>query len=124
MGNRYLLNSAFAKAVHEEKGEWRAPRTTPVYKEAKVPKPMGGGGGTSGTSVKKQQIDTAKAYAKNKVCGDFNRDTCTRASSNYKHECSALINRNGKFEICGSTEHSRKAHVEMARLGQAPSICG
>ena len=128
VGARYLLNGAFAKAVHEEKGEWRSTRT-PLYKEPKVPRLTGGGGGgggggTSGTSVKKQQIDTAKNYAKNKMCGDFNRDNCTRPRCNYEHKCSALIMRDGKFELCGAHDHSRKKHVELCKTGEAPAIQG
>ena len=124
VGARYLVNGAFAKAVHEEKGEWRPQRSETVLRS---PKPVGKVGGRvqeQGTTEKAQQINAAKTYAKNKLCGDFNRDKCTRANCNYKHECAALIQRNGKFELCGSKEHSRKSHIEMASVGQAPSICG
>ena len=125
VGARYLVNGAFAKAVHEEKSEWRPGRFEVVPKVSRPAQPGRAGGRVPEPgSEKAQQIAAAKTYAKNKMCGDFNRDKCARANCNYKHECSALIQRNGKFELCGSTEHSRKTHVEMARMGQAPSICG
>ena len=56
IGARYLVNSAFAKAVHEEKADWR-PQRREVTHTPHTPGNGGGGGGRgSGATEKARQI--------------------------------------------------------------------
>jgi hypothetical protein len=116
----YIAQSAFTKALHEERAEWRAkaPDTVTVGNKRKQPSRP-----APTTSEKKKQIDSARTEAK-RTCGDYNRNTCTRANCIYAHKCSAVIERNGKFEMCGDDKHTRTQHVAMARAGTAPAVIG
>lgn len=119
--NGYMVNAAFTRAVHEEKHEWRAPRRDPPLesdqrgKKAKTT-------ATAPTTEKQRQLVSAREAAR-KACGDFNRATgCSRSGCKFAHHCSAVVQVNGKFEVCSATDHSRAQHLEMARNGAAPTV--
>ena len=119
----YIAQTAFTKALHEERTEWRTPRVNDAAKPGDKRKGPPGNKQNQATSEKKRQIDAARTEAK-RVCGDYNRNTCTRANCIYAHKCSAVIERNGKFEMCGDDKHTRTQHVAMARAGTAPAVIG
>ena len=116
---RYMVNAAFTKAAHEEKAEWRPTRAPPLNPDPKRGRP----GGREPTD-KTKALDAVKAEAK-KACGKFNRaEGCTVQQCRFTHACSAIVQKDGKFAVCGDRSHNRTQHLEMAKAGSAPAVLG
>jgi hypothetical protein len=117
----YMLNSAFVRAVHDERAEWRPRRREGVAENGKRSKPEPK---KKPDTARSRQLEAAREKAKKKHCGDWNSRACQRGEAcNYLHACSAIIERGGRLEVCGE-EHTRREHLAQAKAGTAPSVVG
>jgi hypothetical protein len=120
----YMLNSAFARAVHDERAEWRPRPRREGGGDGKRQKVDQKGKGSVSNSARSKQLDAAREKAKKKHCGDWNTRACPRGEACvYGHTCSAIIERDGRIEVCGE-EHTRREHLAQAKAGTAPSVIG